>query len=462
MIDNSEAFLGWESDKPREKCGVFGVIGLEGELGKTATYIALVGLQHRGQDGAGIVTHGPHKGTGVTGFGTVIDVFKEGQSLEGIPNGEVVIGHNRYSTNSGGALQPIINDHFSIAHNGHIEKLSNVDDRTDTQELAEMIEGRINNGFELRDAIQETLQGIEGAYSLIIAAEGILIGIRDPHGMRPLAMGRGKNGEICFASEDSVLNSIEFRYERDVEPGEMVIVTKEGPESRSIIPEDEPDPSRATCAFEFVYFARPDSNIEGRNVHIARANMGKILFENEDEGFEADIVIGVPDSGVPAAIGYGKASPIEYEAGLTKNRYITRTFIKANQDDRKKAVRLKQHVNPEITRGQRIVLIDDSIVRGTTTKELVRMLKHENGGQAAEVHLRIASPPYKWPCYFGMDTGDPAELIANNMTHKEIVEYLGVDSLSYLSVEDVSRSIGIGLGKLCFACANGQYPMKIE
>ncbi len=454
-----DTLSGWESDTPREKCGVFGVIGLEKDLGVTATYLALVGLQHRGQDGAGIISYNSKTASGMHGDGLVLEVFGEGKHLSGIPDGHIVIGHNRYSTNSGGAIQPIMRESFSIAHNGHIEELAGEEHRTDTEVLAERIEAAMEHGENLPEAVKSTLGSVEGAYSLVIASNDELIGVRDPQGLRPLCLGKKQNGQYCLASEDSVLSSIEFAFEREVKPGEMVVITEEGVESHRI-GADEKEARQATCAFEFIYFAMPDSNIEGSNVQIARENMGKILSKNESEDFEADIVVGVPDSGMPAAMGYGRVSDVEYEQGaLTKNRYITRTFIKDNQVDREKAVRLKQHVNTEITRGKRVVLIDDSIVRGTTTRALVTMMKEQ--GEAAEVHLRIASPPYKWPCFYGMDTGDPGGLIANHKSLEEIREFVGADSLAYLSVEDVSKAIGVSLGKLCFACANGEYPTKV-
>lgn len=455
-----DTLSGWESDTPREKCGVFGVIGLEKDLGVRATYLALIGLQHRGQDGAGIISYNENQASGMHGDGLALEVFGEGKHLSGIPDGHIVIGHNRYSTNSGGALQPIMKDHFSIAHNGHIEMLAGEEDRTDTEVLAGMIEDRIQDGADFADATVETLNSIEGAYSLVLASDDMLIGARDPFGLRPLSIGRQNDGQYCLASEDSIFGSIDFTFEREVLPGEVVIITDDGIESRQITTKEEQDVRQATCAFEYIYFARPDTNIDGINVHLARERMGAIMSDNESEGFEADIVVGVPDSGVAAAIGYGKVSELAHEQGaLTKNRYISRTFIKDNQVDREKAVRLKQHVNTAITEGQRIVLIDDSIVRGTTTRALVAMLKKE--GRAAEVHLRIASPPYRWPCFYGMDTGNPGELIANNMTQDEIRDFLGADSLAYLSVEDVAGAIGQSLGKLCFACANGQYPIKV-
>lgn len=372
------------------------------------------------------------------------------------------MGHTWYGTSQGNMPQPIVETSPGIvlAHNGHIEQFAADDPiKTDTKVLVEKIAAKMHEGNSLEDALEAVLNTIvNGAYSLVVSDGKKLIAARDPQGFRPLVMGRDDKGRVCFTSEDSVLPSIGFSFETDVAQGEIIIIDKETDriESRRINATERPT-KKAGCMFEHVYFARPDSTIDGVNVQLTREKMGALLAEKEADDFVADMVVGVPDSGIQAAVGYANESGIPFSPAITKNRYITRTFIQDTQTKREAAVKMKQHPNKHMLEGKSIVLIDDSIVRGTTMKTLVKMLKEEYG--VKEVHLRIASPPYKWPCYFGMDTGNPHELIANIKDKQGIIDELGVDSLEYLSVGDMKEAVASD--DICSACADGNYPVPV-
>lgn len=447
-------------DKPRESCGVFGIWqDAPKALGSTA-YLALLGLQHRGQDGAGIAIYNNENNNFIIQkeLGLVTEVFADGRHLEGLPNGQIAIGHNSYSTSGAKdnfeGLQPLHSlssgKQLVLAHNGHIDELSGLPSgETDTQVLVEMISEEMREGLGVVAALKKvTGQLVNGAYSLVLSDGHQLVGMRDPRGFRPLIVGENDNG-YCLASENSALSATDFHPLRDVEPGEIVVIDEKGVSSI----ENASGLAPKLCGMEYAYFARPDTDLDGINIQIAREKMGEMLARKESDDFKPDIVVGVPDSGVPAAYGYAREIGIPLEQALVKNRYITRTFIKNTQADRERAVHTKLSPNRSIINGMKLVVVDDSIIRGTTTKTLVNMLKDAG---AAEVHLRISWPPYKWPCYFGMDTGRPDELIASKMSENEICEYVGADSLKYISIDETKEAIGSE--NICTACADGEYP----
>lgn len=447
-------------DKPREACGVFGIRSLEPARVADLAYIALLNLQHRGQDGAGIAVYDDDGFVVQKDTGLVSEVFASGSHISGFPEARIAVGHTRYGTASDGGIfdhvQPIHRKiegkSIVIAQNGHIEQLAQQHDTTtDTQVLADKIVSRMTEGEDIRAAVRQSLQGMDGAYSLVISDGVQLIGVRDPRGYRPLKYGYGQNGHF-FSSEDSAIqNLLNVESIRDVERGEIIAIDDTGVYTDRI--ESQVQPKRV-CGMEFAYFARPDSTIDGLNIQVSRGEMGKCLARNETLDVQSDMVVGVPDSGVAAALGYAEESGVPFVQALTKNRYVTRTFIQATQADRRQAVYLKHHANRELVEGKRLVVIDDSIVRGTTTKSLISMLKEQAG--AKEVHLRIVWPPYKWPCYFGMDTGNPAELLASLKSPEEMAEYLGADSLEFLRVEDINDVLA-SAGGICTACADENY-----
>ncbi len=447
-------------DKPREACGVFGIWqDAPKALGSTA-YLALLGLQHRGQDGAGIAIYNKEQSNFVIqkDLGLVTEVFKDGQHLEGLPMGQIAIGHNSYSTSGAKdnfeGLQPLFSlgsgKQLVLAHNGHIDELSGLPGgETDTQVLVEMITEEMKTGMDVVAALKKvTGQLANGAYSLVLSDGDRLVGMRDSRGFRPLMIGENDDG-YCLASESSALAATDFHPLRDVDPGEVVVIDEKGITSIEATPKRAPK----LCGMEYAYFSRPDTDLDGINIQTARERMGETLARKEAKDFHPDMIVGVPDSGVPAAHGYAREIDIPLEQALVKNRYVTRTFIKSTQADREHAVLTKLSPNRTIIEGKKLVVVDDSIVRGTTTKTLVSMLKDAG---AAEVHLRISWPPYKWPCYFGMDTGRPEELIASQMSEDEICEYIGADSLKYISTDEIKGAIGTE--NICTACADGDYP----
>lgn len=447
-------------DKPREACGVFGIrTPVPGNVADIA-YIALLNLQHRGQDGAGIAVYDDDEFVIQKDTGLVSDVFASGKHISGLPESQLAIGHTRYGTASNGDVfehvQPIHRSagdkSIVVAQNGHIEQLAcQSESKTDTQTLADDIIDRVARGDDTISAVRSTLSEIEGAYSLVISDGSQLIGVRDPSGYRPLKYGYGQNGSF-FSSEDSAIqNLLDVQSIRDVNPGELIAIDRTGVHTENFSPSGM---TKKVCGMEFAYFARPDSTIDDVNVQVSRGEMGEYLARNEAPDFQADMVVGVPDSGVAAALGYTSVSGLPFVQALTKNRYVTRTFIQATQADRRQAVYLKHHANRELVEGKRLVVIDDSIVRGTTTQSLISMLKGQAG--ASEVHLRIVWPPYKWPCYFGMDTGNPKELLAYKKSPDEMADYLGADSLKFLSAGDIRTVLAPASG-VCTACADTDY-----
>ncbi len=450
-------------DKMEEECGVFGVYSTnKDEIGQLA-YLGLLALQHRGQESAGISVTDNDQIHGIKGMGLAQEVFKN-KNL-GDLKGSVSLGHVRYSTSGSSSIenaQPL-EGHcklgtLAIAHNGNLINSdiirSLLEDggvffqtNSDSEVLMSMIARGASNGYER--AVVEAISAVKGSFALVISIDSKLIGVRDPYGIRPLCIGR--NGGAWFlSSETCALDAVEAEFVRDVEPGEIVVIDENG--LTSIIQEKRHQLS--TCVFEYIYFARPDSMIDGINVYDVRSKCGEALFN--EYPVDADIVVGVPDSGIPAGLGYSKASGIPYAQGFIKNRYVGRTFISPTQEIREKAVSLKLNAVKSLVKGKRVLLIDDSIVRGTTSRRMVKKLRDAG---AEEVHIGIVSPPVSNPCYFGIDTPTREDLIANNMENREICTSIGADSLSYLSFDGLLNALGRDDG-FCLGCLNGIYPIS--
>ena len=469
-----------EADVLREACGVFGILA-PGAAVAHLTYDGLYALQHRGQESAGMAVADGTDLTVVKDMGLVTNVFTE-HTLAAL-SGHLAIGHTRYSTTGSSTwanAQPVHRSlpdggHFALAHNGNLTNTAALAEKggmlpgtvsSDSDALAELLAQAMAGGADLVTALLNVLPEAEGAFSLVLTDGQRLIGVRDQRGFRPLCLGRttAPDGWV-LASESPALDIVGASFVRDVEPGEMVVV---GPDLdvRSVSPFPGTVPERKLCVFELVYFARPDSVLEGREVHGARQRMGERLAVEAPlppalPGNERCpvVVMGVPDSGLPSAEGYARASGLPYGQGLVKNRYIGRTFIAPDQDQRDRGVRRKLNPLRENIRDARLVVLDDSIVRGTTSQQLVKLLRTAG---AAEVHLRITSPPYKWPCFYGIDTGDPAQLIAAQKSVAEICEFIEADSLAYLSIEGLLATVRGSDGGFCTACLTGEYPTEVK
>jgi amidophosphoribosyltransferase len=458
----------FDLDKLNEECGVFGIIGHPDAA--HLTYYGLHALQHRGQESAGIVSTNGERFFVQRGAGLVTEIFNN-DSLSKL-QGSTAIGHVRYSTAGGTGLanaQPLVFNYargeLAIATNGNLvnarrlrreleETGSIFQTTTDTEVFAHLIAR--SKAETLEEAVKEALQQVVGAYALLIMTNDELIIAEDPHGLRPFAMGK-MGGAWVFSSETCAFDVIGAQFVREVVPGEMIIFDKNGMRTARFAPKHE----RATCSFEFVYFARPDSNIGGINVHAARKRMGKILAQ--EAPVEADVVTGVPDSSISAAIGFAEETGIPYELGLIKNRYVGRTFIQPSQGLREQGVKMKLSAVSGVVSGKRVVMVDDSIVRGTTSRRIVNLLREAG---ATEVHVRITSPPVKNPCFYGIDTPDQDELVASSKTVEEIRKEIGADSLAFISVEGMTEAIGRPLAEQgrwnCLACFTGEYPTTIE
>ncbi|MHB1488580.1 MAG: amidophosphoribosyltransferase [Acidimicrobiales bacterium] len=456
-------------DHLKDACGVFGVWA-HGVPVAQLTFDGLYALQHRGQESAGMAVSDGETITVVKDMGLVTNVFDE-RTLSGL-DGYLAIGHTRYSTTGSSTwrnAQPVYREAgdagFALGHNGNLTNTAKLaaDEgmlpgtvASDSDLVAEMVArafpGQEHGGLET--ALTTVLPRLAGAFSFVLMDNDRLIGVRDPNGFRPLCLGRlGPDGWV-LASETPALDVIGAEVVRELEPGEMVIIDADGPRSLTPFPPEAIDPR--LCIFEFVYFARPDSQLYGKEVHGARRRMGELLAEQAP--VEADLVMGVPDSGVPAAEGYARASGIPYGQGLVKNRYIGRTFIAPSQEARARGVRRKLNPLKENIAGRRLVVVDDSIVRGTTQRAITKMLREAG---AAEVHLRVSSPPYSWPCFYGIDTGSRAELLAANMSVEEMQDSLGVDSIAFLSLENLIEAIDVPGAGFCTACLTGDYPVEI-
>jgi amidophosphoribosyltransferase len=466
------------SGSPREACGVFGVYLAGGAEGSVAhmTYDGLYALQHRGQESAGMATGDGSGVMVVKDMGLVTNVFNE-YKLAGL-QGHLAIGHTRYSTTGTSTwhnAQPVYRVtsrnpervspiELALGHNGNLTNTSVLATdagmlpgtvTSDSDVIGELLLRHLDShpGDDLVAALKRVLPTLAGAFSLVIMDPQRIVAVRDPHGYRPLCLGKLDQGWVV-ASETPALDIVGAHFVREVDPGEMLIIDSDGTRSEYPWPATEIDPK--LCIFEFVYLARPDSRLYGQELHSARIRMGELLAEQAPVA--ADMVMGVPDSGMPAAEGFARRSGIRYGHGLVKNRYIGRTFIVPDQAQRAQGVRRKLNPLRGAIAGQRLVVVDDSIVRGTTTRAMVRVLREAG---AAEVHLRISSPPYRWPCYYGLDTGTKAELIAANLTVPEIEAYLGADSLAYLSLDALKKATGaVGAG-FCDACLTGEYSTEV-
>ncbi|MCM0649542.1 amidophosphoribosyltransferase [Clostridium swellfunianum] len=453
----------WEDeDKFKEECGVFGIFAKEALDVSTLTYYGLYALQHRGQESAGIAVSDFSNIQCHKDMGLVANVFNE-ENLRAM-TGSIAIGHVRYSTTGASNVtnaQPIIGRYklgnIAVAHNGNLvnadvirELLEDCGCIFQTSIDSEVILNLIARGAKrgMERAIVDAIQAVKGSYAIVLLTEDKLIGVRDPNGIRPLCIGRIDDSYI-ICSESCALDAVGAEFVRDVDPGEIVIIDKEGISSISFAERIRPE----TCAFEYIYFARPDSVIDGINVYTSRIEAGKQLFK--ESPVDADIVIGVPDSGMQAAMGYAKASGIPYDNGFIKNKYVARTFIAPSQELRERAVAVKLNPLKVNVEGKRVVLIDDSIVRGTTSRKLVDSLRRAG---ALEVHFRSASPVVKYPCYFGIDTPYRKELIGAQQDIENIREDIGADSLAYLSMEGLLAALG-GKNKFCLGCFNGVYPV---
>jgi len=449
-------------DKLQEECGVFGVYGHPEAA--NLVYLGLYGLQHRGQEGAGITSSDGKTLYTEKGVGLVADIFKE-KRLKRLP-GHLAVGHNRYSTAGGAGIknvQPIVADFqqgaLAIAHNGTIvnaeilrEKLEadgSIFQSSSDSEVILHLMARTKSGTFI-ERVTEAMSKVTGAFSLIIMRENELVAVRDPHGVRPLCLGI-LNGSYVVASETCALDLIEAEYIRDVEPGEIIHITPEGLTSERALLSRR----KAFCVFEHIYFSRPDSHIfGGHNVNEIRKNFGRELCREAD--IDGDIVIPVPDSGVPAAIGFAEEAGIPFDFGLIRNHYVGRTFIEPKQSIRHFGVKIKLNPVWTLLEGKRVIVVDDSIVRGTTSKKIVKMLRE--GGGAKEVHVVISSPPTRGPCFYGIDTPTRGELIANTHTLDEIRKYLTADSLTYLSLEGIKKIVPEPQN-YCTACFDNIYPI---
>ena len=462
-------------DKLKEECGVFGIWALgKSEEAANFTYLGLHALQHRGQESAGIVSTDGRALHVHRGMGLVAEIFTA-ETLAKLPGG-AAIGHVRYSTAGASHLknaQPIAVQYaggaVAVAHNGNLvnaealrtelEAQGSIFQTTSDTEVILHLMARVapegvaqGSTAHHAAAVRAALKRVSGAYSILCLTERGLIGVRDPYGFRPLVLGKLK-GSWVLASETTALDLIEAEYVREVEPGELVVVDADGLRSEKL---DAPQRRRlGRCVFEQIYFARPDSILFGRSVHEVRSAFGEQLAK--DHPVPADVVIAVPDSGVPAAIGYARASGIPYDVGLVRSHYIGRTFIEPQQSIRNFGVKLKLNTVRGVLDGKRVVVVDDSIVRGTTSRKIVKMIRDAG---AKEVHLRISSPPTIWPCYYGIDTPNRQELIAASHSVEEIASYVTADSLGYLSIDGLYAALGEERLGYCDACFTGNYLLR--
>ena len=451
-----------------EECGVFGVYSQTSQDVASLAYYALYALQHRGQESAGIVVNDDGLFSSYRDVGLVSEVFPP-ERLAALGHGNIAVGHVRYGTTGSDNkrnVQPILVNHYkgrmALAHNGNLtnshqlrleleSKGSIFHTTTDSEVIAYIIVQERLKASSIEEAVSAAMDRLVGAYSLVISSPSKLIAARDPNGFRPLCMGRTKNGDVVFASESCGLDAIGARFERDILPGEIVVVDHTGVKSDTTHCGKAP---KKLCVFEFIYCARPDSVIDGSSVHVARQRAGAFLAL--EHPVQADIVVGVPDSGLDAALGYARQSGIPYGIGFIKNKYIGRTFIQPTQKQRQNSVRIKLNAVRSTVEGKRVVLIDDSIVRGTTSAHIVSLLREAG---ATEVHMRLTAPPFRFPCYFGTDIDSTDNLIAAHHSVEEIARIIGVDSLGFLNVEHLPKLADHSTCGFCNGCFTGNYPV---
>ena len=461
--------MSYEVKSLNEECGIFGVWGHPDAA--RVTYFGLHSLQHRGQEGAGIVVNQEGILDGYRGLGLLSEVFKDERQLNNL-KGTAAIGHVRYATAGNGSvdnIQPFLfkfyDTSIGLAHNGNLTNARTLrreletdgaifHSNSDTEILMHLI--RRSKETTFIGQLKEALNKVKGGFAYLLMTENAMIAALDPNGFRPLSIGQMKNGSYVVASETCALEVIGAAFIRDVQPGELVIINEQGVTIDTYTTDTQP----AICAMEYIYFARPDSNIAGVNVHTARKNMGRRLAQ--EASVAADMVVGVPNSSLSAASGYAEASGIPYEMGLVKNQYIARTFIQPTQELREQGVRMKLSAVRGVVEGKKVIMVDDSIVRGTTSRRIVQLLKEAG---AKEVHVRIAAPPLKYPCFYGIDIQTRKELIAANHSIEEICEEIGADSLSFLSEDGLIDAIGLAFDApysgLCMAYFNGDYPTPL-
>jgi len=456
------------SDRPEEACGIFGVHA-PGEDVARLTFFGLFALQHRGQESAGIAVGDGSVVRLRRDMGLVSQVFDE-QTLAGLRGGDVAVGHTRYSTTGSSSLrnaQPTLlkvpTGTIALVHNGNLVNTHSLaetlhaegvefDSTSDTELIGRLIAREAAAGLDLDRAVIEAMRHLRGAYAVAMITPERLLAFRDPAGIRPLCLGTLNSGHVVVASETAALNVVGARLEREIDPGEVIVVDDRGLRSRTF----EGELRGTMCVFEFIYFARPDSQIYGRTLHLVRRRMGHELAK--EHPVQADIVIPVPDTGWPAAIGYAEESGIPFGEGLIKNRYIHRTFIQPHQRLRDLGVRMKLTPLRDTVQGKRVVVVEDSIVRGTTSGQIIQMLREAG---AREVHMRISSPPYRHPCFYGIDTPEPSRLLASKYSVEEISKIIGADSLGYLSIQGLIRAIDVDEDRFCMACFTGTYPVPI-
>ena len=469
-MNQRDVSMSWEPDALHEECGVFGMYDFDGNDVASSIYYGLFALQHRGQESCGIAvsdTSGPRKVDLYKGMGLVNEVFDQEkiQSLKG----NIGVGHVRYSTAGDSVIsnaQPLVINYVKgtlmMAHNGNLINANELRDELaytgaifqttiDSEVIAYHIARERLEAATAEEAVRLAMKKIKGAYALVVSSPRKMIGARDPFGLKPLCIGKREN-TYFLASESCAIAAVDAEFVRDVEPGEIVTITENGIASDKSL--CLPKEQEARCVFEYIYFARTDSTIDGVNVYHSRIIAGKALAESYP--VEADLVVGVPDSGLVAAKGYSEQSGIPYGMAFHKNSYVGRTFIKPKQRDRESSVKIKLNVIPEVVKGKRIVMVDDSIVRGTTCANIIKMLKKAG---ATEVHVRISSPPFLHPCYFGTDVPSNEQLIAHSHTPEQIRDMIGADSLGYMEIEKLKNMVGDL--HFCDACFTGNYPMEV-
>lgn len=470
-MENSRPCHPFDDDKLREECGVFGIYGTHGDA-SARTALGLHALQHRGQEAAGIVSYDGKQFYTHRALGLISDNFSSASVIDRL-KGYSAVGHTRYSTTGETLLrnvQPLFAElnfgGFAVAHNGNltnalkirselIERGSIFQATSDTEVIIHLI-ALSDRSVSMETRLVDALKQIEGAYSLICLTNEAMYGVRDPLGVRPLVLGK-LGDSFILASETCALDIINADYVRDIEPGELVIINNEG--LRSVKPFEQQ--AKRFCVFEYIYFARPDSVLEGRGIYEARKRIGMELAT--EKPVEADLVVPVPDSGVPASIGYAAASGIPFELGIIRNHYVGRTFIEPSDQVRHLGVKLKHNANHAILKGKRVILVDDSIVRGTTSKKIVSMVRDAG---AREVHMRIASPPTTHSCYYGVDTPERAQLLAAQHDVEAMARLIGVDSLAFISIDGLYRAMGetkrnAKNPQFCDACFTGEYPIVL-